>query len=100
MSNSELLEKYYDFFLELQEKFGVNDDCMQIIYLSFLQTSNKKLSELDRRDELKFWIIRVIKNNWFSKSSRYYYQYKKYYELVKEQLPQQIDEDDWLEEEG
>lgn len=99
MTNNELLEKYYDFFLELKDKFGVNEDCMQIIYLSFLQYSNEELSRLDTKGELKYWIVRFIKNNWFSKNSRYYYQYKKYYELVKEQLPQQMDEDDWLEDE-
>lgn len=99
MNNNELLEKYYDFLLELQEKWGINEDCMQMIYLDFLQYSNKKLRDLDYKNEMKYWLVRLVKNYWFSKTSRYYYQYKHYYDIVKEPLEQQnTDEDDWIEE--
>ena len=61
MNNNELLEKYYDFFIELQEKWGINEDCMQMIYLDFLQYSNKKLRDLDYKNEMKYWLVRLVK---------------------------------------
>lgn len=54
MTNNELLEKYYDFLLGLQEKFGVSDDCMQMIYLELLQYSNRKLNKLDRKGDMEY----------------------------------------------
>lgn len=99
MTNNEILEKYYPFILELKQKFGANDDCTQMICIDLLETSNPKLNQLDSKNELKYWIVRVFKNNWFSKNSRYYYAYKRYYEIFKEPLEQQTDNlEDWLNE--
>lgn len=99
MSNNEIVEKYYPFIMELKQKFGADDDCVQMIFVEILEYSNPKLNQLDSKNELKFWITRVFKNYWFSKNSRYYYQYKKYYEIFKEPLEQQTDNlEDWLNE--
>lgn len=99
MTNNEILEKYYPFILELKQKFGANDDCTQMICIDLLETDNAKLNQLDSKNELKYWIVRVFKNNWFSKNSRYYYAYKRYYEIFKEPLEQQTDNlEDWLNE--
>lgn len=99
MSNNEIVEKYYPFIMELKQKFGADDDCVQMIFVEILEYSNPKLNQLDSKNELKFWITRLFKNYWFSKTSRYYYTYKKYYEIVKEPLEQQNDElEDWLNE--
>lgn len=100
MTNNEILEKYYPFILELKQKFGANDDCTQMICIDLLETDNAKLNSLLAKNELKYWIVRVFKNNWFSKNSRYYYAYKRYYDIFKEPLEQQNDElEDWLNEE-
>ena len=99
MSNNEIVEKYYPFIMELKQKFGADDDCVQMIFVEILEYSNPKLNQLDSKNELKFWITRLFKNYWFSKTSRYYYTYKKYYEIVKEPLDQLNDEsEDWLHE--
>ncbi len=99
MTNNEIITKYYDFCQELKLKFGMDDDCFQICLLALLETDNAKLNSLLAKNELKYWIVRVFKNNWFSKNSRYYYAYKRYYEIVKEPLEQQNDElEDWLNE--
>lgn len=99
MNNNEILEKYYPFILELKQKFGANDDCTQMICIDILETPHSKLQSLHNKNELKYWITRVFKNYWFSKNSRYYYQYKKYYEIVKEPIEQQIsDEENYAEE--
>lgn len=99
MSNNEIVEKYYPFIMELKQKFGMDDDCFQICLLALLETDNAKLNSLLAKNELKYWIVRVFKNNWFSKNSRYYYAYKRYYEIFKEPLEQQTDNlEDWLNE--
>ena len=99
MNNNEILEKYYPFILELKQKFGANDDCTQMICMDILETPHSKLQSLHNKNELKYWITRVFKNYWFSKNSRYYYTYKKYYEIFKEPLEQQTDNlEDWLNE--
>lgn len=74
-----MLEKYLPFLLEMKSKWKVNDDCMQMIYLDFLEYDNEKLNEIENKDEMKFWLTRLIMNEWFSKTSRYYYTYEKWY---------------------
>lgn len=95
MTNNDILEKYYSFLLELQEKFGVNDDCMQMIYLELLQYNNKKLIELDNNNEMKYWIVRLVKNYWFSKNSRYYYTYKRYYDYFEKYAKNDCEEEEY-----
>lgn len=71
---------YYDFLLELKSKFGMNDDCFQMTMLDILEMDNAKLNDMHRKDQLRYWFTRVLKNYWFSKTSRYYSTYEKYYE--------------------
>ena len=87
LTNNELLLKWLDFFEELFKKWNVDEDCQQMIYLAFLEYDNEKLNEIDQNGDMKFWIVRLIKNNWFSTTSRYYAQYKRYYEHF-EELPE------------
>lgn len=58
-----------------------------MIFVDFLLYDNAKLNELDNNNQLRYWIVRFIKNYWFSKTSRYYAQYEKYYEIHSE-LPE------------
>lgn len=98
MTNNEIVEKYYPFIMELKQKFGADEDCTQMLLLDLLVVSNAKLNQLDIKNELKFWITRMFKNYWFSKNSRYYYQYKRYYDIFKEPIEQQIETlNDWLD---
>lgn len=99
MNNNDIILQYYDFCIELKTKFGMNEDCFQMALLDILETPHSKLQSLHNKNELKYWITRVFKNYWFSKNSRYYYQYKKYYEIVKEPIEQQIiNEENYAEE--
>lgn len=70
----------YEFLLELKKKFGMNDDCFQMVLTDLLEYDNVKLNELQLSGEIRFWIVRFCKNYWFSKTSRYYATYKRYYE--------------------
>ena len=57
MSNNEIVEKYYPFIMELKQKFGADDDCVQMIFVEILEYSNPKLNQLDSKNELKFFIF-------------------------------------------
>lgn len=52
-------------------------DLAQDIYLQLLQMDTKKLNDLYCKNQLRYWITRIITNNIHSKTSPYYYQYKK-----------------------
>ena len=52
-------------------------DLAQDIYLQLLQMDNAKINELYFKNQLRFWVTRIITNNIHSKTSPYYYQYKK-----------------------
>ena len=52
-------------------------DLAQDIYLQLLQMRTDKLNELYSKNQLRYWIARIITNNIFSKTSPYFYTYKK-----------------------
>lgn len=87
LTNNDILIKWLPFFIKLFDKWNCPDDLRQMVYLDFLQYDNKKLNELNDSGQLRYWIVRFVKNYWFSKTSRYYAQYEKYYEHF-EQLPE------------
>ena len=52
-------------------------DLAQDIYLQLLQMDTKKLNDLYCKNQLRYWITRIITNNIHSKTSPYFYTYKK-----------------------
>lgn len=90
LSNNEILIAWLPFFEKLFKKWDVEDDCRQICYLDFLQYDNTKLNKLNKSGELRYWITRFIKNQWFSKTSHYYAQIRRYYDHHTE-LPESED---------
>lgn len=52
-------------------------DLAQDIYLQLLQMRTDKLNDLYTNKQLRYWIARVVVNSIHSKTSPYYYQYKK-----------------------
>lgn len=52
-------------------------DLTQDIYLQLLQMRTDKLNDLYTKNQLRYWIARIITNNIHSKTSPYYYSYKK-----------------------
>ena len=52
-------------------------DLTQDIYLQLLQMDKARINELYFKKQLHFWVTRIITNNIHSKTSPYYYQYKK-----------------------
>ena len=54
------------------------EDLTQDIYLELLSKPDEKIQELQEKDELTFFIVRMILNNTFSKNSPYFYRYERY----------------------
>lgn len=92
LTNNELLLKWLPFMESLKIKWAVTDDCMQLFFLEFLEYDNEKLNELDQKDEMRYYIVRWLKNQWFSETSRYHYQYRKWYERFKP-IPEENEDD-------
>jgi hypothetical protein len=57
---------------------GDLEDLVQIIYFALLQTEAKRLDELTKSGGMKFYIIRMIENQYFSKNSPFYTEVKKF----------------------
>lgn len=54
------------------------DDLVQEIYLILLEYNEDKLIKMYERKQLKFFIVRIIMNQYFSKNSPFYKKYKIY----------------------
>ena len=52
-------------------------DLTQDIYFQLLQMDTKKINDLYTKNQLRFWVTRIITNNIHSKTSPYFYTYKK-----------------------
>jgi hypothetical protein len=54
------------------------DDLVQEIYLILLMYNQERLQEIQDKGDMRFFISKLITNNYNSKTSRFYYKYKKY----------------------
>ena len=52
-------------------------DLAQDIYLQLLQMRTDKLNDLYTKKQLRYWIARIVVNSIHSKTSPYFYTYKK-----------------------
>lgn len=52
------------------------DDLVQEIYLILLEYDEGKMIKMYERKQLKFFIVRIIMNQYFSKNSPFYKKYK------------------------
>lgn len=59
-----------------ETKFNL-DDLKQDVYLALLNKDEDKIIQLYINKQLKFYIVRMIINQLFSKTSPYYLKYKK-----------------------
>lgn len=81
MTNSEIITLNYadicTICINICNSSNYVKDLTQEIFLILLETDNTKLNLLNDNNELKFYVSRIVKNNWNSKSSPFYYKYKK-----------------------
>lgn len=78
IANAHLIEEIIDgiTYSKFENKENLKD-LSQDIYLQLLQMDNAKINELYFKKQLRFWVTRIITNNIHSKTSPYYYTYKK-----------------------
>ena len=55
-----------------------DEDLAQDIYLTLLEKDQQFLKELNEKKQLIYYITKIITNNVRSKTSPYYYKYKRY----------------------
>lgn len=53
------------------------DDIIQETYLILLEHNQKKLQQLIDKKQIRFYIARIISNQYFSSSSNFYRKYKR-----------------------
>lgn len=72
------------------------DDFVQEIYLILLEYDRDKIEQMYNSNQLKYWLTRVIKNQWNSSTSPFYTKYRKQIEIVdNNRLNDDNIEDEW-----
>ena len=70
------------------------EDLSQMIYVMLLEYQDQeKLVDMYARGELRFFIARMLTNNYFSKTSPWYQTYQKYYKYIVNNTPGENDDD-------
>ena len=57
-----------------------NDDLFSFVIEELYKCDQERISEIITKNQMTFYVVRVMINQYHSKTSRYYYKYKKYYE--------------------
>lgn len=70
-----------------------SDDLLSFVIEELYKCDQKRINEIIEKKQMTFYIARVIINQYYSKTSRYYYKYKKYYEYHVTQIVEAITED-------
>ena len=58
-----------------------SDDLLSFVIEELYKCDQERIKEIIEKKQLTFYIVRVMLNQYHSKTSRYYYKYKKYYEF-------------------
>jgi len=57
-----------------------NDDLFSFVIEELYKCDQERIDDIITRNQMTFYVVRVMINQYHSKTSRYYYKYKKYYE--------------------
>ena len=74
--------KFKDVALNICNDEDKASDVVQMTMLALLKMPKETLQDIHNKDGLLWYVIRIINLNIKSKTSRYYYKYNKYYELI------------------
>ena len=83
MLNKYLIENYdklKDMAFNIAGKNN-KDDLLSFVIEELYKCDQDRIQEIIKKKQLTFYIARVMVNQYHSKTSRYYYKYKKYYEF-------------------
>ena len=59
---------------------GKGEDLLSFVIEEIYKCDQIRLKEIIEKDQMTFYIVRIMLNQYHSKTSRYYYKYDKYYE--------------------
>tara|TARA_R110002051_G_scaffold177777_2_gene247626 strand:+ start:13777 stop:14280 length:504 start_codon:yes stop_codon:yes gene_type:complete len=96
------LEKNYNKLKDMSHNIaGDNgkDDLLSFIIEQLYDCDKDKIKEIIKKNQMTFYIARVMVNQYYSKTSRYYYLYKRYYKHHPQQLNEGITQDHYDSEE-
>lgn len=83
---------------ELLRNMGVKendfDDLKQELAIILLEYNQDKLKEMYDKKQIKFFLVRVIQFQYFSKTSPFYKKYKKYYQFLDGNTPNNEEQDE------
>jgi len=82
MLNKYLIENYdklKDMAFNIAGKNG-KDDLLSFVIEELYKCDQDRIDEIIEKNQLTFYIARVMLNQYHSKTSRYHYKYRKYYE--------------------
>ena len=83
MLNKYLIEKYNklkDVAFNITNGNG-NDDLLSFVIEELYKCDQERIKEIIETNKMTFYVIRIMLNQYHSKTSRYYYKYDKYYEF-------------------
>tara|TARA_R100001460_G_scaffold39304_1_gene74066 strand:- start:5359 stop:5874 length:516 start_codon:yes stop_codon:yes gene_type:complete len=72
-------DKLKDMAFNIAGKKG-KDDLLSFVIEELYKCDQERIYEIIKKNQLTFYIARVMLNQYHSKTSRYYYKYNKYYE--------------------
>tara|TARA_R100000234_G_scaffold50258_1_gene30118 strand:- start:447 stop:962 length:516 start_codon:yes stop_codon:yes gene_type:complete len=72
-------DKLKDMAFNIAGKKG-KDDLLSFVIEELYKCDQERIDEIIKKNQLTFYIARVMLNQYHSKTSRYYYKYNKYYE--------------------
>ena len=75
-----------------------NDDLLSFVIEELYKCDKERIEDIVRKKQMTFYAVRVMINQFHSKTSRYYYKYNKYYEyhvswIVEAISPDNVDTD-------
>ena len=81
-----MLDKYltdnYDKLKDISYNItnGKGEDLLSFVIEEIYKCDQIRLREIIEKDQMTFYVVRIMLNQYHSKTSRYYYKYDKYYE--------------------
>lgn len=81
LARNKVVEEIISNINRTETQFNIQD-LVQDIYLSLLEKPTKKITEMYEKNQLKFYITRMVLNNIYSKLSPYYRKYKHFDKLI------------------
>ena len=96
---NEYLEENYNKLKDIAYNIaGTNsDDLLSFVIEELYKCDIEKINDTIQQKKMTFYIVRVMLNQYYSKTSRYYYKYNKYYELHTTTIIECITKDDTID---